>query len=97
MLRDVSGKAAQMAGSLLRSTVCKTPEVCVSYQTNFEIWSLCVWNTEYAGDTRLLESIQKYWTKKVDGLTDSSYSNRLKILAIFSLKKRLLRANMIKY
>jgi hypothetical protein len=60
-------------------------------------YASCVWNTGYRGDCRLLESIQRRWTKNIDGLFDVNYGSRLRNLDLFSVKGRLLRADLIKY
>ena len=54
-----------------------------------------VWSTGYLGDMRLLESVQRSWTKKIDGLGDVPYGDRLLHLDLFSVKGRLLRADLI--
>ena len=55
-----------------------------------------VWHTGYLGDLRLLESVQRRWTKQIDGLHDLSYFVRLKSLNLYSVQGRLLRADLIK-
>ena len=54
-----------------------------------------VWNTGYLGELRMLESVQRRWTKKVEGFADLPYSERLSRLKLFSIKGRLLRADLI--
>ena len=54
-----------------------------------------VWNTGYIGDLRMLEQVQRGWTKKIDGFAHYSYSDRLSRLNLYSVKGRLLRADMI--
>ena len=54
-----------------------------------------MWNTGYLGDLRMLESVQRRWTKKVVGFADLPYSERLARLNLFSIKGRLLRADLI--
>lgn len=44
-----------------------------------------VWNTGYLGDLRLLESVQRHWTKHIDGLADLSCTGRLKALNLYVL------------
>ena len=38
----------------------------------------CVWNTGYVGDLKLLETVQRRWTKNVEGLTEVNYAPRLR-------------------
>ena len=54
-----------------------------------------LWNTGYIGDLHLLESVQRQWTKKIDGFVDLPYTERLSRLNLFSIKGRLLRADLI--
>ena len=55
-----------------------------------------VWNTGYVGDIRLLESLQRRWTREIAGCTHLSYEDRLVKLDLFSVSGRLLRADLIK-
>ncbi len=57
----------------------------------------CVWNTGFVGDLRLLESVQRTWTRHIDGLFELPYSDRLRVLDLFSVQGRLTRADLIKY
>ena len=54
-----------------------------------------IWNLGFLGQNKLLESVQRRWTKQVAGLTDLSYSDRLSALGLFSVKGRLLRQDLI--
>ena len=54
-----------------------------------------MWNTGYLGDLRLLEGVQRRWTKEITGFRDLSYSERLSTLKLYSIKGRLLRADLI--
>ena len=56
-----------------------------------------VWHVGYAGDVILLESVQRRWTKKMEGLSNLSYGERLRALNLFSIQDRLLRSDLIKY
>ena len=49
------------------------------------------------GDCKLLEFVQRRWIKHVDCLMDVEYKDRLSSLNLFSVKGRLLRADLIKY
>ena len=100
-IRVVAAKAGGLANCLLRSTVCRSPEFMLSlYVAHIRPlieYASCVWNTGYCGDCRLLESIQRRWTRNIDGLSDVDYGGRLRSLDLFSVKGRLLRADLIKY
>ena len=47
------------------------------------------------GDVRLLDRVQRRWTREVRGLEDLSYGERLKRLDLFTFKGRLHRADLI--
>ena len=53
----------------------------------------CVWNLEYIPDRKLLENMQRRWTKIIGGFENLIYSQRLKDLDLFSIDGRLLRAD----
>ena len=55
-----------------------------------------VWNTEYHQDLKRLESVQRLWTRQVLGLENANYGTRLRELNLYSVKGRLLRADLIK-
>ena len=55
-----------------------------------------LWNLEYLTDTRMLESVQRRWTKQIDGCENLDYDRRLRQLGLFSLQGRRLRADLIK-
>ena len=43
----------------------------------------------------MLESVQRRWTKKIDGYANFSYSDRLSRLNLYYIKGRLVRADLI--
>ena len=54
-----------------------------------------LWNTGYVGDLRLLESVQRRWTKQIRSMSNLSYAERLSSLNLYSIKGRLFRADLI--
>ena len=100
-VQTVAAKAGRLASSLLRSTVCRSPEFMVSlfisHVRPILDYACCVWNTGYVGDSKLLEAVQRRWTKQIDGFHDLGYRDRLARLNLFSIKGRRLRADLIKY
>ena len=54
-----------------------------------------VWNMNYVGDTKILESVQRSWTKQIDGLCDVPYNLRLEYLQLYSVRGRMLRADLV--
>ncbi|KAK3857056.1 hypothetical protein Pcinc_036668 [Petrolisthes cinctipes] len=99
-IRATVNKAAGLANNLLKSTLCRSSDFMVtilkSHIRPILEFGSTVWNTGYLGDLRLLESVQRRWTKHIDGLADLSYTNRLKALNLYSVQGRFLRADLIK-
>ena len=100
-IRDVTNKAGGLAQNFLKSTVCRTPEFMMFLWTTHirPIIDYCsvLWNTGYLEDLRLLEGVQRRWTKAVTGLDHLTYADRLARLNLFSVQGRLLRADLIQY
>ena len=46
---------------------------------------------------RKLERIQRRWTKRVQGLRELTYAERLSELGLYSIQGRLIRADLIQY
>lgn len=44
----------------------------------------------------MLEFIQIRWTRNIDGISDMNYDSRLRSLDLFSVNRRLFRADLIK-
>lgn len=100
-IRSVVNKAGGLAQNLLKSTVCRSPDFMLFLLTThirpiIEYCS-CLWNTGYQGDIRLLESVQRRWTKQIATVDGLEYGDRLRSLDLFSVKGRLLRADLIQY
>ena len=55
-----------------------------------------VWNVGYLGDTRLLESVQRRSTTQRADVSHLAYVERLKVLELFSIFGRVLRADLVK-
>ena len=54
-----------------------------------------IWGPHYAGDKKMIESVQRRATKMVSGLHETPYGERLKILNLPSLDYRRSRGDMI--
>ena len=95
----VASKAFGVSNNLLRGTVCRSPDfmktIFVSHVRPILDFCSPVWNSGFIGDMKLLESVQRRWTKQIDGLTDMSYFDRLQSLSLYSIWGRLLRADLI--
>ena len=98
-IRSVASKAGGVASNLLKSTLCRSHEFMMTlYITHVRPlleFSSVVWNSGYIGDIKLLESVQRRWTRNIDGLGNLSYADRLSALDLFSVHGRLLRADLI--
>ena len=55
-----------------------------------------IWNVGYLGDVRLLEFVQRRWTREIFGIGHFSYVERLKKLDLYSVYGRSVRADLIK-
>ena len=99
-IRSIVSKTSGLSANILKSTICRDvafmmPVFLAHVRPILEFGS-CAWNTGYIGDLKLLEGVQRRWTKKIHGLEDMSYLSRLRYLNLFSVKGRLLRADIIK-
>ena len=85
--------------NLLASTLCREADflinIYVSHVRPKLEYCSSVWNMGYLGDTRMLERVQRRWTRQVRGLEDTPYEQRLRALNLFSIQGRLLRADLI--
>ena len=91
--------AGALTTNLLSSTVCRDADFLMSIYTSHVRPKLeygsPLWNQGDAGDVRLVESVQRRWTRSVAGMEDLSYEERLRSLGLFSMQGRLLRADLI--
>lgn len=92
-------KAGGIATNFLKSTVNRSANfmstLFISDVRPILDFASPIWNLGFLGQNKLLESVQRRWTKQVAGLTDLSYSDRLSALGLFSVKGRLLRQDLI--
>ena len=93
-------KAVGLSSSLLIATVNRSPEFMVTlFVTHIRSildYCSCVGNLGYGRDTSLIESVQRRWSKNIDGLQGLTYKERLKSLKLFSIKGRLLSSDLFK-
>ena len=99
-IASMVSKAGELSINLLRLTLRKSAIIMISLFVS-HIHPLLdfaspVWNIGYLGDLHLLESVQRRWTKNIDGMTELSYAHRLEALNLYPIKGRLLRANLLK-
>ena len=88
-----------LTSNLLGCTLSRDPKFLMNIYTSHIRpkleYASSLWNVEYLGDLRLLERIQRRWTRAVSGMADVPYGERLKMLDLFSFKGRLLRTDLI--
>jgi len=95
-IRQIVNKAAALASNFLKAMLCRSDKfmksLLISHLHPLLEFASPVWNTSYLGDLCLLESVQRRWTKMIDGLAEILYSQCLAILDLYSVKGKLLRA-----
>ena len=96
---QANAKSRGALHNLLRSTINRSPEfikeLIMTYTRPVLEFGSVIWNAGFVGDTTRLESLQRQATRRVTGLGDLPYDERLQCLNLFSVKGRLLRADMI--
>ena len=85
--------------NLLRCTLSREPQFMLPIFTSILRpqleYASPLWNLNYIGDTKLLERVQRRWTREIRGLEREPYHQRLQQLNLFSVQGRLLRADLI--
>lgn len=54
-----------------------------------------IWNPHKKGEINEIESVQRYYTSKIEGMEDKNYHQRLKDLKIYSLERRRERYDLL--
>ena len=89
----------QLITNLLTSTVCREPDFMMNLYTAHVRplldYASPVWNTGYIEDLKLMERLQRRWTRSISGLENLPYEQRLRSLGLFSVQGRLLRADLL--
>ena len=101
LLYSECGKESRgLENELLHSTICHSSIFMVTIFVSHirPIMDFCsnVWNVGYLGDIRLLESVQQRWTREIVDVSQLAYEERLKVLELFSIYGKLLRADLVK-
>lgn len=100
-IANIVQKAGGVAQNLLKATVNREASfllpLFIAHIRPLLEYCSSVWNLGYIGDLRLLESVQRRWTKNIQGMENLDYFQRLKALDLYSVQGRLLRHDMVKY
>ena len=77
---EVVQRAEALGGELLHSTTVFMVSLFVSHIGLRSVLDFCssIWNVGHWSDVRLLEPVQKRWTRKIFGIGHMSYLERLK-------------------
>ena len=98
-ITKIKNKAKQVAAWILRLVNSRSEEtVMLLYRTYVRPhleYSCCLWSPSKIKNIADLESIQRSITSRINGLEQSNYWERLKILDLFSLQRRRERYDLI--
>ena len=79
-IKSIVGKSSGMSLNLLNSTLCRSREFILTLYIRHirpiietYVYSY-VWNLEYISDMKLLENVQRRWTKRTDGFKNLIYT-----------------------
>ena len=98
-VHSMVGRAGGVASSLLSGTVNRSPSfmktLFVSHIRPLIEFASPVWNVGFVGDSKLIESVQRRWTREVWDIGVLDYGSRLRRLGLYSARGRRLRADLI--
>ena len=98
-IREITSKACIAANLIHRTFSYRNPQFLtqmfnVFVRSKLEYASQ-VWNPQYIGDILQLERVQRNFTKRIPGLYNISYTNRLQRLNINTLELRRIHLDLI--
>ena len=97
-ISKICAKAYYMINLSFRAFVCRDPKFLISmfniYVRCILEFNTCVWSPCDIGLINQIEKVQKRFTKRIPGLTNFSYANRLKKLNQETLETRRLHADL---
>ena len=87
-----SAKGKQMSGYIFRTFLTRKPEIMLTLLKSLVLpiieYSCIVWNPHAQKDIVMLESVQRTFTCKLDGMSDLNYYQRLQALNLYSTERR---------
>ena len=98
-ITQICNKGRQLAGMLLRNLTCRCTEILIPLfkaliRPHLE-YGNAVWCPYKKKDIKRVEQIQRDFTKRIDGMSNLDYSERLRKLKLPSLEYRRLRGDLI--
>jgi len=97
-INDIVSRANQRAAAILRAFVSRDVRLLmrafITYVRPIVEYNSSVWSPSSVGDIESVERVQRRFTKRLPGLKNMSYDQRLKFLDVPSLELRRLRADL---
>ena len=97
--RSVALKASRLAGMVLKIFSTRVPNflkrLFVAYVRPTLEYAVAVWSPASVATRDLIERVQRRYTKRIRGYPDMSYSKRLEMLQLESLKSQKLYHDML--
>ena len=85
-------KAKQIAGYIMRTFLSRKPEIMITLLKSLVLpiidYSSIIWNPHTQQDIAFIESVQRNYTSKLEGMADLNYYCKLKKLKIYSSQRR---------
>ena len=92
-------KARNMCYMLMRAISYKCPDIMIPLYKSLVRpvleYGNVIWCPRYVKDVDFIEDVQKYYTKRIIGMSDLEYEDRLRALKLPSLGYRRVRGDMI--
>ena len=87
-----TSKAKQMSGYILRTFMIRNPQPMLTLFKSLVLpqteYCCVIWNPHIQKEINLLESVQRNFTCKLEGMEQYDYYQRLKVLNIYSTERR---------
>ena len=92
-------KAKQIAGYIMRTFLSRKPEIMLTLLKSLVLpiidYCSIVWSPYTQQDIASIESVQRNYTSKLEGMAELNYYNRLKRLKLYSSERRRDRYNIL--